>query len=172
MGNVFAEQKAANQVINWTGFTAMRSKHERIQSTFSVECKRFRVQFTVGSKEMNLIIEHYLLAQIVQDDHVGVHVVQVVGVRWIFFVSPQFGSDCNAFEQRRFVFRLIVDRIESGYVRKEFEKIWIGVGVHCNFKQRTENVADHFREIGYQFVALVNVTLKQVERSTTELINI
>ena len=52
-------------------------------------------------------------AEMIEDAHVGVHVVDVVGVRWVLQVRPLFGSGYVTVEDRVFRFTLVVHGIES-----------------------------------------------------------
>lgn len=50
---------------------------------------------------------------------------------------------------------------KTSYVLKEKVQLWVAAGVHCNLKQRHEDVLQHLLEVTQLFLCVVDITMKR-----------
>lgn len=131
VSDVLAQQVATDQVIDWAGFTTMRPQHERVQTALS--------------------------AQVVQHNHVRVHVIEIVQVRRVLLLVPLLRQNADLLDQRRFVLRFVVHAVEAGHVGEELVQVLVLARVHGRLEQRLEDVPNDLGEIADQLVVLEHV---------------
>lgn len=95
-------------MLNWASFSTMWSQNECIHPALSTE--------------------------MVQDCQVGVHKVQVVGIRWIVFPCPFIRRRCTVIKEWMLRLALIVHGIKSNDVLEKSMHIWMTTRVVCGFK--------------------------------------
>ena len=79
-------------MLNRTSLTAMWPQDEGVEATFS--------------------------PVVVEDRHVGVHIVQVVGVGWVLVIVPCLGDGYITVKKRIFGFAFIIHRVEADDIPK------------------------------------------------------
>ena len=92
MGDTLGHHEPGHQMLNGAGLTAMGSKDKSVETPLGPE--------------------------VVKDRHVGVHVVQVVGVGRVLVVGPLLGDGDVAIKKGVFRFAFIVYRVKAADVPK------------------------------------------------------
>ena len=100
-------------MLQWTGFTTVRSQHECVHAPFR--------------------------AEVIQHRHVGVHAVDVVRIWRILVLAPLIRRQHAPIEQWILRFGFIVNGIKSDHVLQEFLQLWVLAGIVCRIEQLFEN---------------------------------
>ncbi len=80
--------------------------------------------------------------ELVEDAHVGVHVIHVVSVGRVLEIGPLFGRRYFAVEHGMLGFALVVDRVEANDVLEEPVELRMGARIVGRLEQRSKQVVD------------------------------
>lgn len=87
-----------------------------------------------------------LLSELVENRHVGVHIIDIVGVWRVFLVGPLLRPGHVVVEERILRLGLIVHGIEANHILKEPVQVRVLAGTGCGLEERQEYVVQDLLE--------------------------
>lgn len=121
MGDVLWQHKTWHQVVDWSRLPTVRSQHKHMEASppESNKYKKTTLSIMCLNEQMwgSCILVNWLIpSQVVEHNHVGIGVVEVVGVGWVVFLCPVDWKRTIEIENVVLGFRLIVHAVETHHL--------------------------------------------------------